>query len=129
MTIDKAFPIAKPMRKASWTKRFVAGWGERRHAKGDIGNRSGRTTSANSMSTLGGQTRGSTMAGPPSLEEAVGVLALQRAELVPQRFGVVSVDLRRSLPGVQGAIACVQSTRLPMPPGYGALENEGESFT
>jgi len=25
--IDKAFRIAKPMRKASWTKRFAAGWG------------------------------------------------------------------------------------------------------
>jgi hypothetical protein len=25
--IDKAFLIAKPMRKASWTKRFVARWG------------------------------------------------------------------------------------------------------
>ena len=35
--IDKAFPIAKPMGKASWTKRFAAGWGERRHATGDIG--------------------------------------------------------------------------------------------
>ena len=26
---DKAFLIAKPMRKASWTKRFAAGSGER----------------------------------------------------------------------------------------------------
>jgi hypothetical protein len=26
-TIDKAFLIAKPMRKAYWTRRFVAGWG------------------------------------------------------------------------------------------------------
>jgi Transposase DDE domain len=25
--IDKAFRIATPMRKASWTKRFAAGWG------------------------------------------------------------------------------------------------------
>ena len=33
-TIDKAFRIAKPMRKASWTKRFAAGWGERRAANG-----------------------------------------------------------------------------------------------
>jgi len=35
--IDKAFRIAKPMRKASWTKRFAAGWGERRGANGDGG--------------------------------------------------------------------------------------------
>ena len=34
-----------------------------------------RTTSANSTSAFGGQTLGSTMAGPPSLEEAVGGLA------------------------------------------------------
>jgi len=27
METDKAFLIAKPMRKASWTKRFAAGWG------------------------------------------------------------------------------------------------------
>jgi hypothetical protein len=26
-TIDKAFLIAKPMRKADWTRRFAAGWG------------------------------------------------------------------------------------------------------
>src|SRR5271157_1602966 len=32
---DKAFRIATPMRKASWTKRFAAGWGERRRANGD----------------------------------------------------------------------------------------------
>src|SRR4051794_38912092 len=25
--IDKAFLIAEPMRKAAWTKRFAAGWG------------------------------------------------------------------------------------------------------
>jgi hypothetical protein len=25
--IDKAFLIAKPMRKADWTRRFAAGWG------------------------------------------------------------------------------------------------------
>ena len=37
MQIDKAFRIAKPMRKASWTKRFAAGWGERRRAVGDGG--------------------------------------------------------------------------------------------
>ena len=24
---DKAFLIAKPMRKAGWTRRFIAGWG------------------------------------------------------------------------------------------------------
>ena len=35
--IDKAFRIGTPMRKASWTKRFAAGWGERRGAKGDRG--------------------------------------------------------------------------------------------
>jgi hypothetical protein len=26
-TIDKAFLIAQPMRKADWTRRFAAGWG------------------------------------------------------------------------------------------------------
>ena len=36
------------------------------------------------------------MAGPPSLEEAVGGLAQQRAKLVPQRLGQVGVDLRGS---------------------------------
>ena len=55
-----------------------------------------RMTSANSTSALGGQTLGSTMAGPPSLEEAVGRLAQQFAELVPQRLGQVGVDLRGS---------------------------------
>ena len=35
--IDKAFRIATPMRKASWTKRFAEGWGERRGANGDGG--------------------------------------------------------------------------------------------
>ena len=35
--IDKAFRIATPMRKASWTKRFAGGWGERRGANGDGG--------------------------------------------------------------------------------------------
>ena len=39
--IDKAFRIAKPMLKASWTKRFAAGWGERRRAKGDCGGHEG----------------------------------------------------------------------------------------
>jgi hypothetical protein len=39
--IDKAFRIATPMRKASWTKRFAAGWGERRRAKGDSGSGEG----------------------------------------------------------------------------------------
>src|SRR5271166_622888 len=53
-----------------------------------------RTTSANSTAAFGGRTRGSTMAGPPSLEEAVGGLAQQGAELVPQRLGQVGVDLR-----------------------------------
>ena len=42
-----------------------------------------RTTSANSTSALGEQTQGSTMTGPPSLEEAVGGLVQQVAELVP----------------------------------------------
>ena len=42
-----------------------------------------RTTSANSTRAFGGQTLGSTMAGPPSLEEAVGGLGQQFAELVP----------------------------------------------
>jgi len=37
--IDKAFRIGAPMRKASWTKRFAGGWGERRRAKGDRGGR------------------------------------------------------------------------------------------
>src|SRR3954452_24058624 len=55
-----------------------------------------RTMSANSTSALGGQTLGSTMAGPPSLEEAVGGLAQQFAELVPQRLRQVRVDLGRS---------------------------------
>src|SRR5208282_1597574 len=36
-TLDKAFRIATPMRKASWTKRFAGGWGERRGANGDGG--------------------------------------------------------------------------------------------
>jgi len=35
--IDKAFRIVTPMRKASWTKRCAAGWGERRRAKRDSG--------------------------------------------------------------------------------------------
>ncbi len=39
--IDKAFRIAPPMRKASWTKRFAAGWGERRRAQGDRGSSEG----------------------------------------------------------------------------------------
>src|SRR6516165_2497575 len=54
------------------------------------------TTSANSTREVGGQTLGSTMAGPPSLEEAVGGLAQQFAELVPQRLRQVGVDLRGS---------------------------------
>src|SRR6516225_1983567 len=52
-----------------------------------------RTTSANSTSALGGQTLFSAMAGPPSLEEAVGGLAQQCAELVPQRLCEVGIDL------------------------------------
>ena len=52
-----------------------------------------RTTSANLTSALGGQTRGSTMAGPPSLDQAIGGLAQQFAEMIPQRLGQVGVDL------------------------------------
>ena len=37
--------------------------------------------------------RGSTMAGPPSLEQAVGGLSQEVAELVPQGLGQVGVDL------------------------------------
>ena len=32
--IDKTFLIAEPMRKVGWTKRFAAGWGERRRGNG-----------------------------------------------------------------------------------------------
>src|SRR5271155_5371075 len=55
-----------------------------------------RTMSANSTSAFGGQTLGSTMAGPPSLEEAVGGLAQQFAELVPQWLCQMGVDLSGS---------------------------------
>src|SRR5271167_1742822 len=55
-----------------------------------------RMTSAKSTSASGGQTLGSNMAGPPSLEEAIGGLAQQFAELVPQRLSQVGVDLRGS---------------------------------
>ena len=51
------------------------------------------TMSANSTSAFGGQTLGSTMAGPPSLEEAVGGLAQQFTELVPQWICQMGVDL------------------------------------
>src|SRR5215469_17964546 len=51
-----------------------------------------RTTSAKSTSALGGQTQGSTMARPPSVEEAVGGLAQQVAKLCLQRLGQVGVD-------------------------------------
>ena len=51
-----------------------------------------RTTSANSIFPFGGQTRGSTMAWPPSLEEAIGGLMKEVTELIPQRIGEVSVD-------------------------------------
>jgi hypothetical protein len=33
----KAFRIATPMRKAFWTRRFAAGWGEREHSAGACG--------------------------------------------------------------------------------------------
>src|SRR5262245_42458460 len=46
------------------------------------------------MPVLGGPTRRSAMAGPPSLEEAVGGLGQQVAELILQRLGEVGVDLR-----------------------------------
>src|SRR3954447_19900633 len=46
------------------------------------------------MPARGGPTRGSAMAGPPSVEEALGGLAQQVAELILQRLGEVSVDLR-----------------------------------
>ena len=51
-------------------------------------------------SVLGRPTLGSTMAGPPPLEEAVGRLAQQFTELVPQRLGQVGVDLRGLQTGV-----------------------------
>ena len=51
METDKAFLIAKPMRKASWTKRFAAGWGERRSANGD-----GRSNQGGSWGGTGGVT-------------------------------------------------------------------------
>ena len=52
-----------------------------------------RTTSANSMLAFGGQMLGSTTAGPPSLEEAVGGLEQKLAELVPQRISQMGIDL------------------------------------
>src|SRR5580692_12031944 len=52
-----------------------------------------RTTSANSIFPFGGQTRGSAMARPPSLEEAIGGLTEELAKLIPQRIGEVGVDL------------------------------------
>ena len=59
-----------------------------------------RTTSANSTSALGGQTLGSTTAGPPSFEEAVGGLEQELAELVPQRISQMGIDLGGSQAGV-----------------------------
>src|SRR6516165_7637133 len=55
-----------------------------------------RTMSASSTSALGGPTLGSTMAGPPPVEEAGGGLAQQVAELIPQGLGQVGVDLSGS---------------------------------
>src|SRR5271168_3738143 len=52
-----------------------------------------RTASANSTSVLAGQTLESTTAGPPSLEEAVGGLEQELAELVPQGISQMSIDL------------------------------------
>src|SRR5271156_6950463 len=49
--------------------------------------------SANSIFPLGRQTRGSTMARPPSLEEAIGGLTEEMTELIPQRIGEVGIDL------------------------------------
>jgi hypothetical protein len=34
---DKAFRIGTPMRKASWTRRFAAGWGEWRVRTAAVG--------------------------------------------------------------------------------------------
>src|SRR5271157_4010052 len=59
-----------------------------------------RTTSANSTLALGGPTLGSSMAGPPSFEETRGGLLKQLAELVPQRFGQMRINLRRSQGGM-----------------------------
>src|SRR5208282_3414069 len=68
-------------------------------------------------------TRGSTMAGPPSLEEAVGGLAQQGAELVPQRLGQVGVDLR-------GAQARMAEQDLDDPDVHAPLEHvRGEAVT
>ncbi len=45
--IDKTFLIAAPMRKVAWTKRFAAGWGERRAGNGgDAGNVCSKNCSA-----------------------------------------------------------------------------------
>src|ERR1700677_960405 len=52
-----------------------------------------RTTSANSTSAFGGQTLGSTTAGPPSLEEAVGGLEKELAELVTKRISQMGIAL------------------------------------
>src|SRR5208282_5710683 len=63
------------------------------------------------------------MAGPPSLEEAVGGLAQQRAKLVPQRLGQVGVDLR-------GAQARMAEQDLDDPDVHAPLEHvRGEAVT
>ena len=59
-----------------------------------------RTMSAKSTLALGGQMLGSTTAGPPSLEEAVGGLEQQLAELVAQRVSEMGIDHGGSQAGV-----------------------------
>src|SRR5271156_2333504 len=82
-----------------------------------------RTTSANSMSALGGQRRGSTMARPPSLEEAVGGLRQEVTELVPQGLGQVGIDLG-------GPRALKTQKDLDDPDVHAALEHvRGEAMT
>ena len=82
-----------------------------------------RTTSANSTSACGGQTLGSTMAGPPSLEEAVGGLTQEETELVPQRLGQMGVDLG-------GSQARMAEQDLDEPDVHAALEQvSGEAMT
>jgi hypothetical protein len=57
-----------------------------------------RTTSAGATFVLGRQVRGSTMAGPPSVEEPVGGRGQQRAELVSQRLGQMGGETMYSNP-------------------------------
>src|SRR5208282_4174857 len=48
--IDKAFRIATPMRKASWTKRFAGGWGQRWGGLEGMGRRCEREIAPNARS-------------------------------------------------------------------------------